>query len=60
MLRQLISDGALAARLPSVKSLSHEHGVSHITAGKALAVLKDEGIVRRVIGKGYDVVKRRA
>ena len=39
LLRQQIKDGTLKARLPSVKSLSQEHGVSHITAEKALAVL---------------------
>jgi DNA-binding GntR family transcriptional regulator len=59
LLRQQIKDGALAARLPSVKSLGQEHGVSHITAEKALAVLKDEGIIHSVIGKGYYVVERR-
>jgi DNA-binding GntR family transcriptional regulator len=60
LLRRQIEDGALAARLPSVKSLSQEHGISHITAEKALAVLKDEGIIHSVIGKGYYVVERRA
>ena len=37
LLRRQIEDGALTARLPSVKSLSQEHGISHITAEKALA-----------------------
>jgi DNA-binding GntR family transcriptional regulator len=60
LLRQQIQDGALTARLPSVKSLSQELGVSHITAEKALAFLKDEGIIHSVIGKGYYVVERRA
>ena len=60
LLRRQIEDGALTARLPSVKSLSQEHGISHITAEKALAVLKDEGIIHSVIGKGYYVVERRA
>jgi len=60
LLRRLIEDGALTARLPSVKSLSQEHGISHITAEKALTVLKDEGIIHSVIGKGYYVVERRA
>jgi len=55
LLRRQIEDGALTARLPSVKSLSQEHGISHITAEKALAVLRDEGIIRSVIGKGYYV-----
>lgn len=60
LLRQQIKDGALTARLPSVKSLSQEHGVSHITAEKALVLLKDEGVIHSVIGKGYYVVERRA
>ena len=60
LLRQQIEDKALTARLPSVKSLSQEHGISHITAEKALAVLREEGIIHSVIGKGYYVVTRRA
>jgi DNA-binding GntR family transcriptional regulator len=60
LLRQQITDGALTARLPSVKSLSQEHGVSHITAEKALVLLRDEGIIRSVIGKGYYVADRGA
>ena len=53
LLRTQILSGHLAGRLPSLKSLSQEHQVSHITAEKALAVLKDEGLVQAVIGKGY-------
>jgi GntR family transcriptional regulator len=60
LLRRQIEDGALTARLPSVKSLSQEHGISHITAEKALSFLKDEGIIHSVIGKGYYVVERSA
>ena len=59
LLRQQIKDGRLTARLPSVKSLSQEHEVSHITAEKALTLLKDEGIIHSVIGKGYFVVEQR-
>jgi DNA-binding GntR family transcriptional regulator len=59
LLRRQIEDGVLTARLPSVKSLSQEHGISHITAEKALAVLRDEGIIHSVIGKGYYVAERR-
>ncbi len=44
--------------MPSVKTLSQQHEISHITAEKALAVLKDEGIVHSVIGKGTFVAKR--
>jgi DNA-binding GntR family transcriptional regulator len=46
------------ARLPSVTTLSQEHGISHITTEKALTVLKDDGLVVAVIGKGYYVAER--
>jgi GntR family transcriptional regulator len=58
LLRGQIEDGTLTGRVPSVKTLSQEHGVSHITAEKALAVLKDDGIVLSVIGKGTFVADR--
>ena len=58
LLRGQIEDGTLTNRVPSVKTLSQEHGVSHITAEKALAVLKDEGIILNVIGKGTFVANR--
>ena len=52
LIRGQIEDGTLTGRIPSVKTLSQEHGVSHVTAEKALAVLKDDGIIHSVIGKG--------
>jgi DNA-binding GntR family transcriptional regulator len=55
LLRAEIESGHRAGRLPSVKTLSQDHGISHITAERALTVLKDEGIVISVIGKGYYV-----
>lgn len=58
LLRGQIEDGTLTGRVPSVKTLTQEHEVSHITAEKALAVLKDEGIVHSVIGKGTFVAAR--
>jgi len=58
LLRSQIERGTLTNRVPSVKTLSQEHGVSHITVEKALAVLKDEGIVISVIGKGSFVAER--
>ena len=50
---------ALTKRLPSVKTLSQEHGVSHthITAERALTTLKDAGLITPVIGKGYYVAR---
>jgi DNA-binding GntR family transcriptional regulator len=59
LLRGQIESGELTARVPSVKTLSQEHGVSHITAEKALDVLKREGLVRTAIGKGTYVKDRR-
>lgn len=53
LLRSQIRSGRLAGRLPSLKTLSQEHQISHITAEKALGVLKDEGLVQAVVGKGY-------
>jgi GntR family transcriptional regulator len=55
LLRAQINDGSITARLPSVKTLSQQHGVSHITAEKALAMLKEKGLIVAVIGKGYYV-----
>ena len=55
LLRSQIEDGTITKRLPSAKTLSQEHGVSHITAERALAMLKDEGLITPVIGKGYYV-----
>jgi DNA-binding GntR family transcriptional regulator len=52
LIRGQIKDGTLTGRIPSVKTLSQEHSVSHVTAEKALAVLKDDGIIQSVIGKG--------
>jgi GntR family transcriptional regulator len=55
LLRSQIEDRTITKRLPSAKTLSQEHGVSHITAERALAMLKDEGLITPVIGKGYYV-----
>ncbi len=55
LLRAQIEDGTITTRLPSVKTLSQEHGVSHITAERALMTLRDEGLITPVIGKGYYV-----
>lgn len=55
LLRAQIEDGTITKRLPSVKALSQEHGVSHITAERALTMLKDERLITPAIGKGYYV-----
>ena len=55
LLRSQIEGGTITKRLPSAKTLSQEHSVSHITAERALAMLKNEGLITPVIGKGYYV-----
>lgn len=59
LLRGLIQSGELTSRLPSLKTISQDYGVSHITAEKAVQVLKDEGLVETVVGKGT-YVRRQA
>jgi GntR family transcriptional regulator len=57
ILRGRIETGELTSRLPSLKTITEEFGVSHITAEKAMQVLKDEGRVETVTGKGTYVKK---
>ena len=47
------------SRLPSVRTLAQEYGVSHITADKSLSVLKSEGLIVSVRGKGAYVNRQR-
>jgi GntR family transcriptional regulator len=52
ILRGRIEAGELRTRVPSLKTIAQDYGVSHITAEKAVQVLKDEGLVEVVMGKG--------
>jgi DNA-binding GntR family transcriptional regulator len=56
-LRSQIGDGTLAkdARLPSIQMLCAEHVLSRQSAGRALRILEEEGLIRRVPGLGYHV-----
>lgn len=56
-LREQIRDGKLApgGQLPSIAALRREQGHSRQTAGKAMRVLADEGLIYRVPGLGYYV-----
>jgi len=45
LLRSQIEDGTITKRLPGVRMLSQEHGVSHIAAERAPTTLKDAGLV---------------
>jgi DNA-binding GntR family transcriptional regulator len=52
LLRARIASGELTSRLPSLKTIAQEYGVSHVTAEKAVALLRDEGLVVVVVGRG--------
>lgn len=52
LLRARITSGELTSRLPSLRTITQEYGVSHITAEKAVQVLRDEGRVVTVVGRG--------
>jgi GntR family transcriptional regulator len=47
-----VDSGEITSRLPSLKDITQEYGVSHITAEKAIGLLKDEDRVVVVSGKG--------
>jgi GntR family transcriptional regulator len=56
ILRGQIQAGKLARRVPSVKSLTQQYGIAQGTAERALAVLREEGLVRSRVGRGHFVV----
>lgn len=57
LLRGRITSGEFTGRLPSLKTIAQEYGVSHITAEKAMDLLKEEGLVVVVVGRGAYVKK---
>jgi DNA-binding GntR family transcriptional regulator len=57
ILRDKITSGELAGRVPSIKTLSQQYGISHISVERALTILRDEDLIYTVIGKG-SYVKR--
>lgn len=60
MLREDIESGALAPGepVPSITTLSQEHGYARKTIAHAFALLVDQGLVVRVPGLGYYVADR--
>jgi DNA-binding GntR family transcriptional regulator len=54
VLRQMIASGELRPRdpVPSEKQLQQEHGVSRGTIRRALDILRDEGLVVTIAGRG--------
>ena len=57
LLRSMIESGEIPPDrpLPSVKSMMQTYGVAQGTAERAVRILKEEGLVRTVIGKGVYV-----
>ena len=61
LLRRGIQDGTYPPdrALPSIRTLQQTHGVADGTVQKALRILKDEGLVHTVQGRGVFVSSRR-
>jgi GntR family trehalose operon transcriptional repressor len=57
LLRERIESGQLAAgsRMPSITVLCREQATSRRTAGRAMQLLEDDGLIHRVPGLGYFV-----
>jgi DNA-binding GntR family transcriptional regulator len=51
-LREQIESGKLAGQLPTRARLAETYGVSDMTVGAALKVLKDEGLIYGIAGLG--------
>jgi DNA-binding GntR family transcriptional regulator len=60
MLRDEIAEGTFNGRVPSIHTISQHHRVSHRTAARALSILKGEGMIVSVPGKGHYVRKPQA
>lgn len=52
ILRGQIGRGELTGRVPSIKTLAQTYGVAMGTAERALTLLRDEGLIVMVIGRG--------
>jgi GntR family transcriptional regulator len=54
-LREKIESGELHGQLPTRAQLAEQYGVADMTIGRALQVLKDEGLIESVAGLGIFV-----
>lgn len=57
ILRQRIKDGTYARRLPPLTALEEESGLSPMAVRRAVARLKEEGLVETRPGRGTFVVR---
>lgn len=57
--RDLIARGELAPgqRLPSIRQIASDHNIAAATAQNALAVLKDDGLIKATSTRGYFVTE---
>jgi DNA-binding GntR family transcriptional regulator len=55
LLRGKIAKGEITGRVPSIVTAAQEYKVGKSTAQKALATLRDEGLIVGSHGKGYFV-----
>ena len=60
VLRAKIESGELTGRVPSIISLAQQYQTGHNTAARALATLRDEGLITSARGRGYYVTWNRA
>jgi DNA-binding GntR family transcriptional regulator len=58
ILRDKITSGELSGRVPSILTVAQEYEVGHSTAQRALATLRDEGLIVGSHGRGYYVAAR--
>jgi len=58
VIRGQVERGELTGRVPSVKDLAQQYEVSKGTAERALALLRDEGLIASAMGRGHFVIKR--
>lgn len=58
ILRRRIEAGELTGRLPTEATLMHDYGLGRDSVRKALALLKEAGLVESVQGRGTFVRQR--
>lgn len=58
LLRERIRVGTIGPRVPSIMELANETGLSAATVKRALGLLRDEGVIFSVSGRGTFVTGR--
>ncbi len=56
ILRAQITNGTMTGRVPSAATIAQQYEVAKGTAERALAILREEGLIRSVMGRGHFVV----